>query len=109
MDDKAGISPIGAVMALAGCLLLLVLAARAAFGEPGVQVTLLLTAAAVAVYASQRLTGRRVAWHARGTVPAAAAAEPAAEDVWRSERWIAEAVARGLRALDEWRLEQSQA
>ena len=61
---------------------------------------------AVAVFAYGELTGRPVpVAPERGQEGAV----PAVPDAWRSERWIAEAVERGLRALDEWRWEQRQA
>jgi hypothetical protein len=95
--------------ALSGCaLLLLLIVARSALGDVGVQVVLLVTMVAVLVYAYGELTGRPVPGldrFRRGP----AAEPPVVPDTWRSERWIAEAVERGLRALDEWRWEQREA
>lgn len=108
MDDRPGTSTIGAVMACAGCVLLLVLAARAAFGDAGVQAVLVLALVILALYAYEQLTGRRLPRPLRSPRPSAAPAAPVVEDHWRSERWIAEAVQRGMRALDEWRLEQRE-
>jgi len=110
MDDRAGTSTIGAVMAVAGCLLLLVLAARAVFGQTGVEAALVVAMVVLVAYAYEQLSGKRLprpSLRPRPAVPAPAA--PVVEDTWRSERWIAEAVERGVRALDEWRLEQSEA
>jgi hypothetical protein len=62
----------------------------------------------VSVFAYGELTGRTVPWPWR-LRRTADVQEPAGPDAWRSERWIAEAVERGLRAIDEWRLEQRDA
>lgn len=108
MDDRPGTSTIGAVMACAGGLLLLVLPARAAFGDVGVQAVLLLALVGVALFGYEQLTGRRLP---RPVLLAGRPAPPATrptDDPWRSERWIREAVQRGLRSLDEWRLEQRE-
>jgi hypothetical protein len=92
---------------LVGCgLLLLLLVARSALGDLGVQLVLLVALVALAVFAYGELTGRPVPALRRGRE---AAPPPEPPDAWRSERWIAEAVERGLRALDEWRLEQRDA
>ena len=109
MDDRQGTSPISAVMASAGgLLLLLVLPARAAFGDAGVRAVLLVALVVVALFAYEQLTGRRLPRPALLSGPPAAPAVVPVDDVWRSERWIREAVQRGLRALDEWRLEQRE-
>ena len=109
MDDRQGTSAIRAVMAAAGgLLLLLVLPARAAFGDAGVQAVLLVALVVVALFAYEQLTGRRLPRPALLSASTAAPAVAPVEDVWRSERWIREAVQRGLRALDEWRLEQRE-
>jgi hypothetical protein len=108
MDDQDRASTLTKA-ALGGCaLLVLVLVARSALGDLGVVVALLLTHGAVSVFAYGELTGRTVPWPValRRT---ADVQEPAVPDAWRSERWIAEAVERGLRAIDEWRLEQRDA
>ena len=95
--------------ALSGCgFLLLLLVARSAFGEPGVRLVLLVMLVAVLVFAHGELTGRPVPGLDR-LRRRAVEEPPAAPDTWRSERWIAEAVERGLRALGEWRWEQRQA
>jgi hypothetical protein len=92
---------------LGGCgLLLLLVVARSALGDAGVQLVLLVSLVAVAVFAYGELTGRPVPVLRRRQ---AAAEPPVVPDAWRSERWIAEAVERGLRALEEWRLEQREA
>ncbi len=108
MDDQDRASRLTKA-ALSGCaFVLLLLVARSAFGEPGVQLVLLVGLVAVLVFAYGELTGRPVPWPAALRRPQVAPA-PAVPDTWRSERWIAEAVERGLRALDEWRLEQREA
>lgn len=108
MDDRTGTSNAGRVVLAALGFLVAVLAARATLGDPGVQVVLLVTTAAVCALAWTSLTGRPLPRLALlGGAPPVAA--PVVEDVWRSERWIAEAVVRGLRALDDWRLEQREA
>jgi len=101
-QDRAGMLTRAA---LTGCgLLVLLLLARSALGELGVQVVLLVAMVAVTVFAYGALTGRPVL--ARRTDVAGA---PAVPDAWRSERWIAEAVDRGLAALEEWRRQQREA
>ena len=77
---------------------------KAAFAGCGLLVALV----AVGVLAYGELTGRPVPWPGRARRHSPAAA-PAADGTWRSERWIAEAVERGLRELDAWRLEQRDA
>jgi hypothetical protein len=107
MDDQDRASGLTKA-ALAGCgVLLLLLVARSAFGDVGVQLALLVAAVAVTAFAYGELTGRPVRWPVRRQQQVAEA--PAVPDTWRSERWIADAVERGLRALDEWRLEQREA
>jgi hypothetical protein len=108
MGDRAGTSTIGAVLACAGGLLLLVLPARAAFGDAGVQAVLLLALVGVTLFAYEQLSGRRLPRPALLAGPPASPATRPVEDAWRSERWICEAVQRGLRSLDEWRLEQRE-
>ena len=107
MDDQTAATVTRVALSVAAFLVLLVLG-RAVLGEPGVTLVLLLAMVAVSVFAYGQLTGRpppRLARPARS----AAVEPPVAEDVWRSERWVAEAVERGLRAIDEWRLEQREA
>ena len=106
MDDQDRASRLTRA-ALVGCgLLVLLVVARSALGGVGVQLVLLVALVAVAVFAYGELTGRPVPGLRRRSV---AAEPPVVPDTWRSERWIAEAVERGLRALEEWRLEQRQA
>ncbi len=105
MDDQDRASRLTKA-ALSGCgLLLLLLVARTALGDLGVQLVLLVALVAVAVFAYGELTGRPVPGLGRRPVDE----QPVVPDTWRSERWIADAVERGLRALDEWRLEQREA
>ena len=107
MDDRASTKTKAALLVVAGAALVTIPAQRV-FGDDGVRAVLLLGLVAVAAIAWSELTGRplpRVVGRGRRTAPAA----PAVEDPWRSERWIREAVERGLRALDEWRLEQREA
>ena len=95
--------------ALCGCaLLLLLLVTHDALGDVGAHLVLLLAMVAVAAFSYGELTGRPLPRPARLRRRADAAA-PVVPDAWRSERWIGEAVERGLRALDEWRWEQRQA
>ena len=105
MDDQDRASRLTRA-ALTGCgLLVLLLAARSAVGDVGVQVVLLVAMLAVTAFAYGELTGRPVPLPRRRVVAAA----PVGEDPWRSERWIADAVERGLRELEQWRLEQHEA
>ena len=107
MDDQDRASRLTKAV-LSGCgLLLLLLVARSALGDLGVQLVLLVSLVALTVFAYGELTGRPVPVLRR--LGAAAAEAPSVPDTWRSERWIAEAVERGLRALDEWRWEQREA
>ena len=104
MDDQDRASRLPRA-ALCGCvLLLLLLIARALLGDLGVLLALLVALVAVGVFAYGELTGRPVLLGRRVAVE-----PPVVPDTWRSERWIAEAVERGLRAIDEWRLEQRDA
>jgi hypothetical protein len=108
MDDRTGTSN-AAKLVLAGfAFLVAIVVARDVLGDLGAQLVLLVTMVAVAALAWTTLTERPLP---RLLLPggAAPAAAPVVEDVWRSERWIAEAVERGLRALEEWRLEQREA
>ena len=106
MDDQASTMTKAALLVV-GAVVLLTIPAQRMVGEAGVQAVLLLGLVVVAVIAWYQLTGRPVPRAARRRSTAAPA--PVVEDPWRSERWIREAVERGLRALDEWRLEQRQA
>lgn len=108
MDDQDR-APRLTKAALTACgLLVLLLVARSAFGDLGVELVLLVSLCALIAFAYGELTGRPVPGLRRlRTAPVDDA--PPASDTWRSERWIAEAVERGLRALDEWRWEQRSA
>jgi hypothetical protein len=108
MDDQDRASRLTKAV-LSGCgLLVLLLVARSALGDLGVQVVLLVALVAVMGFAYGELTGRPVPG-LRRLRRADVAEAPPVPDTWRSERWIAEAVERGLRALDEWRWEQRSA
>ena len=108
MDDRTGTWAAAKIVIAGLGFLVVVLSARAAFGLVGVQVVLLATMVVVATLAWMSLTDRPLPRLSllRGAAPAA---EPVVEDAWRSERWIADAVERGLRALEEWRMEQREA
>jgi hypothetical protein len=106
MDDQASTKTKAALLVTGGAVLAAVPAQRV-FGDAGVRTVLLLGLVAVAALAWCELTGRPLPRLTRGGRRSAPAA-PAVEDPWRSERWIREAVDRGLRALDEWRLEQRE-
>ena len=94
------------VAAALGAVLVAYLA-HAAFGPTGMQVVLVLSIGAVAVMAFHRASGRElVGLAALRRAPRPEPEEPAVEDHWKSERWVAEAVERGLRALDAWRFDQ---
>lgn len=108
MDDRTGTSTLAkAVLGALGFLVALLLG-RAVLGELGAQLVLLATMVIVAAMAWTQLTGKALP---RPGLLSREALDPApsAADTWRSERWITEAVERGLRALDEWRLEQREA
>lgn len=106
MDDQDRASRLTRAVVVGCGLLLLLVAARSALGDVGVQLVLLVSLVAVAVFAYGELTDRPVPSLRRRREPAGPLVVP---DAWRSERWIAEAVERGLRALEEWRLEQREA
>jgi hypothetical protein len=106
MDDQARTMTKAALLVV-GVVVLLTIPAQRMFGDHGAQTVLVLGLVVVAAIAWSDLTGRplpRPARRRRATTPA-----PAVEDPWRSERWVREAVERGMRALDEWRLEQREA
>ena len=108
MDDRTGTSNAAKLLLSAFGFLVVALTARAYLGDLGVQAVLLVAMVGVAALAWSSFTERplpRLALFGGGSP----APERAVEDVWRSERWIAEAVERGLRSLDEWRLEQREA
>ena len=108
MDDHGRASRRTRAALCGGALVVLLLLARSVLGDLGVQLVLLVSLLAVAVFAHGELTGRPVPWP--GALRRREVAEPpAVPDTWRSERWITEAVERGLRAIDEWRLEQRDA
>ena len=86
---------------------LLAFAAQQVFGEDGVTAVLVLSLGVLAIMGFHRLSGRSFAGlslpqRAEQDEPEA----PAQDDTWRSERWVREAVARGLRSMDEWRMDQ---
>ena len=86
---------------------LLAFAAHQAFGPAGLQAVLVLALGAVALAALHRVSGRSFAGVAlprreHERQPPA----PVKDDAWRSERWVREAVERGLRSLDAWRFDE---
>lgn len=85
---------------------LLAFAAYQGFGTAGLRALLVLTVGAVAMVAFHWLTGRSFAGLAGRRSRDEAPYEPVKDDAWRSERWVREAVERGLRSLDEWRIDQ---
>ena len=94
------------VAAVLGAALVAYLA-YAAFGLTGLHVALVLSVGAVAVVAFHRATGRELVGLADlRREPRPEPQEPAVEDHWKSERWVTEAVERGLRSLDAWRFDQ---
>lgn len=107
MDEQAS-TMTKAVLVVVGAAVLLLLPAQRLFGDHGVEAVLLLGLVTAAAIAWSGLTGRPLPrW---GRLGRPAAVPPSiVEDTWRSERWVREAVERGLRAIDEWRWEQSQA
>ena len=109
MDDQTGTSTTTKVVLWGLTFLVGVLLARTVFGDVGVQTVLLGTMVVIAALAWCQLTGRPLPRLAQLSSGAAEQPAPVVEDAWRSERWIAEAVDRGLRALEEWRLEQREA
>ena len=112
MDERYDTTMLTRALLVVAAVALLAFPVRHVFGEPGLQVLLLAALAVVAALAWAELTGRpvpglprlRLPWEAPAPVPAVVP-----QDVWRSERWIEEAVARGVRALEEWRLDQREA
>jgi hypothetical protein len=98
MDDQDRAARLAKAAVAASGLLLLLLVARSALGDVGLLLIALLALGVVVTALGGRAARRREA-----LVPSEV------HDTWRSERWIAEAVERGLRALDEWRWEQRQA
>lgn len=107
MDESQNDVATKSMVALMG-MALLALAAQRAFGDVGLSAVLALTVGALALVAFHRFAGRSFAG-----LPAVRRAERPApsvhvtEDVWRSERWVREAAERGLRAMDEWRFDQT--
>ncbi len=83
---------------------LLALAAQQAYGDVGLKAVLVLALGALALVAFHRVSGRSFAGCQRSHEAEPAA--PVEEDHWRSERWVREAVERGLRSLDAWRFDQ---
>lgn len=80
--------------------------AEKAFGESGIDVALALAIGAVGLLAYGELSNRTLLLKPR-TEPVVVA--PVVEDHWRSDRWVQDSVTRGMRALEEWRLEQRDA
>jgi len=86
---------------------LLAYLAHTLLGDRAMHVALVLLAGTVAVMAFHRATGREfVGLAALRREPKPEPEEPAVEDHWKSERWVGEAVERGLRSLDAWRFDQ---
>jgi len=108
MDERADATTTTRALLLVGAFLLLTLPARDLFGDRGVTAVLLVALVGVAVLAYGELTGRPVLWPLRRAAASQTEAV-AAPDEWRSERWVRDAVERGLRSLEEWRLEQRDA
>lgn len=106
MDDGASTMTKAALLVV-GVAVLLAIPAQRMFGDAGVETVLALGLVVLAAIAWSDLTGRPLPRPARRC--SAAVPDPVVEDPWRSERWVREAVERGLRALDEWRLEQREA
>ncbi len=101
MDDQDRAARLTKTALAASGLLLLLLGARSALGDGGLLLVALLALGVVATALGGQAARRREAL--------APSLTPDRPDTWRSERWIAEAVERGLRTLDEWRWEQRQA
>jgi hypothetical protein len=102
-DQQATSRTVVAVLGVA----LLGYVAHAAFGPAGLQVVLVLVAGAVALAVLHRASGRElVGLAALRREPKPEPEEPAVEDHWKSERWVGEAVERGIRSLDAWRFDQ---
>jgi hypothetical protein len=74
------------------------------FGETGVSLVLFAALAVVVLLMVGRHTGRSLL---RLPGSGTAVAPAPVEDVWRSERWVREAVERGMRALEDWRHDQT--
>jgi hypothetical protein len=102
MDDQDRAARLAKAAVAASGLLLLLLVARSALGDVGLLLVALLALGVVVTALGGQAARRREA-----LVPSLT--RDGVPDTWRSERWIAEAVERGLRALDEWRWEQRQA
>ena len=99
-DNGLALKAIGIVVVFVA----LALPAKQHFGEPGVSVVLFAALAAVVLLMLAQHTGRPLLRRPGSR----AAAEPApVEDVWRSERWVRDAVERGIRAIDDWRHDQT--
>ena len=97
MGEKKSDSLAFRVLAVIAGFAVVAVVAKHFFGDRGIDVALI-----VAIGAIGQLTGRaRVPARRRRTAPV-----PVIEDHWRSDRWVQESVERGMRALDEWRVEQ---
>lgn len=98
-DNGLALKAIGIVVVFVA----LAFPAQQHFGDTGVSVVLTMALAAVLLLLHGQLTGRSlVRLPGSGQVVVVAPAE----DVWRSERWVHEAVERGMRAIDDWRHDQ---
>ena len=99
MDDTQDKGLAIKAILIVGVFLALAFPAQQVYGDTGVSIVLLMALAAVVMLLQAQRTG-----HA--ALRLAGPAEPA-EDAWRSERWVREAVERGLRAIDDWRHDQT--
>ena len=106
MNDKISSSLAFRVLVVIAGFALVAVPAEKAFGDQGVDVALALAIGAVGLLAYCELTHRTLLLKPRTEQ---VVAEPVVEDHWRSDRWVQDAVERGFRALEEWRLEQRDA
>lgn len=98
-DNGLALKAIGVVVLFVA----LAFPAKQHFGESGASVMLALALAGVVLLMHAQHTGRSLLRLAgsRSVVPPAPV-----EDAWRSERWVQEAVSRGMRAIEDWRHDQ---
>ena len=102
MDDTQDKGLAVRAILIVGVFLALAFPAQQMYGDTGVTIVLLLALAAVVMLLQvQRTSGLRLATN--GSTGEAAPVE----DTWRSERWVREAVERGIRAIDDWRHDQT--
>lgn len=106
MSDRTNSTLAFRVLLVIAAFALAAVAAEHLFGDRGIDVALALAIGAVGLLAYSELTGRRLPLPRRAAQPVP---EPVVEDHWRSDRWVQDAVDRGMRALEEWRLEQRDA